>query len=79
MITLAYFRSLIDGSLMNDLNGGAVVNTPDGVTVTKGITLPTTAPEAGWYPSAYSMSYDANSDKVRVTLLNMVELPATSS
>ena len=76
MITLEYLMSLRDGKCAVadvDGNGGTVETLGSKVTVP--IAMPLAAAEAGYYPSAYSMSYSGG--KYRVTLEDMTHLPAS--
>ena len=79
MVTLAYFLQVADGTLLSDANKGVVVTNDDGTTVTVPINIPPAAPEAGFFPQKYSISYSKNTEKIRVTLLDMTQLPESTS
>lgn len=78
MITLEYFKPGADGTLQSDANGGDITSTSDGMTVTVDIDIPSKAPKAGYYPQQYSVSYSKATRKIRVTLLDMTRLEASS-
>jgi len=73
-----YFLQVANSTLLSDANKGVVETNDDWTTVTVPIQIPPAAPEAGFYPQKYSISYSKSTEKIRVTLLDMTQLPASN-